>query len=109
MNLTSLVYGIEAIKDKEYFEKCVGKIKETRENAKKRLTELGFTFPDSSANFIFAAHSTVKAKYIFEELKKRNIFVRYFEKPRIDNYLRITIGTDEQMERLYEALEEILK
>ena len=49
------------------------------------------------------------AKTIFEELKKRNIYVRYFNKPRIDNYLRISIGTDEQMEKLYAALKEIIK
>lgn len=108
LNATSIAYGIEAVKDQAYFEECVGKIKTTRENAKKRLTQLGFTFPDSTANFIFAAHNHVPAKVIFEELKKKHIFVRYFAQPRIDNYLRITIGTDAQMEKLYEALEEIL-
>ncbi|MBO5459149.1 MAG: histidinol-phosphate transaminase [Lachnospira sp.] len=109
MNITSIVYGIEAVKDKAYFDECVGKIKATRENAKERLAQLGFTFPDSTANFIFASHKIIPAKVIFEELKKRNIYVRYFNKPRIDNYLRITIGTDEQMEKLYKALEEIFE
>lgn len=109
MNTTSIVYGIEAVKDKAYFEECVGKIKATRENAKERLAQLGFTFPDSTANFIFASHKIIPAKVIFEELKKRNIYVRYFNKPRIDNYLRITIGTDEQMEKLYKSLEEIFE
>ena len=93
---------------KEYFDKCVSAIKATRERAKRKFTELGFTFPDSMANFIFASHKSVRAEVIFEELKKRNIYVRHFDKPRIDNYLRITIGTDEQMDALFAALEEIL-
>ena len=108
MNRTSIVYGVESVKDKEYFDKCVSKIIDTRERSKKRLTELGFTFPDSKANFIFATHRSVSAEYIFEELKKRNIYVRHFSKPRIDNYLRITIGTDEQMDKLFDALKDIL-
>lgn len=109
MNRTSIAYGIEAVRDKQYFDECVNKIICTRENAKKRLTELGFEFPDSKANFIFAKHRSMPGVKIFEELKKRNIYVRHFNKPRISEYLRITIGTDEQMERLYDALDEILR
>jgi len=108
MNRTSINYGVAAINDKAYFEECVSKIIATREASAKRLSELGFSFPESSANFIFASHKTVPAKTIFEELKKRGIFVRYFNAPLIDNYLRITIGTDEQMERLFNALKEIV-
>ncbi len=108
MNLPSLVYGVEAIKDKEYFEECVAKIVSTREATKARLTELGFTYTDSQANFIFATHKTMAAKEIFEALKEKKIFVRYFNSPRIDNYLRITVGTDRQMDALVEALKEIL-
>lgn len=108
MNRPSLSFGVEAMNDKEYFDECVSKIITTRENAKKRLTELGFTFPDAQANFIFATHKEKKAADIFAALKEKGIFVRYFNSPRIDNYLRITIGTDEQMERLYAALGEIL-
>ena len=108
MNAPTLAYGVAAVEDDAYFKECVEKIKNTREEAKKQLTALGFTFPDSTANFIFATHQRVPAKTIFEELKKRNIYVRYFNKPRIDNYLRITIGTDAQMQALYAALKEIV-
>lgn len=108
MNRLSQKCGVEAVLDKEYFEKTVEKIVSTRENAKTRLKELGFSFPDSYANFIFAAHKSVSAEVIFEELKKRKIFVRYWNKPRINNYLRITIGTDEEMEKLFIALSDIL-
>ena len=96
------------VNDKAYFEEHVKKICETREKTKKALAALGFSFPDSQSNFIFAAHKSMPAKEIFAALKARNIFVRYFNKPGIDNYLRITIGTDEQMQALEAALKEIL-
>ena len=107
MNMTSITYGVEAVKDKEYFESTCKKIIATRERTVKELTELGFTFPKSSANFVFASHRSVPAKEIFEKLKEKKIYVRYFNQPLIDNYLRITIGTDEQMDRLFNALREI--
>lgn len=109
MNMPSLTMGVEAVKDKAYFEETVQKIIATRERAKVRLRELGFTFPDSMTNFIFASHERVPAKELFEALKKEQIYVRYFNQPGIDNYLRITIGTDEEMEILYAFLEKYLK
>ena len=72
------------------------------------LDKLGFDVVPSQANFIFATHKTMAAKEIFEALKEKKIFVRYFNSPRIDNYLRITVGTDQQMNALVEALKEIL-
>ena len=108
MSLPAIWLGAESVKDREYFQGTVNKIIQTREWVKKNLTELGFTFPDSKANFIFASHDRVPAKAIFEELKKRNVYVRFWDKPRIGNYLRITIGTDEQMEILTENLREII-
>lgn len=109
MNPLSQLCGAEAVYDDEYFVKTTNDIIETREYAKKKLTELGFTFPDSMSNFIFASHAEVDAGAIFEELKKRKIFVRYWNKLRINNHLRITIGTKEEMNRLFEALTEILE
>ena len=109
MNPLSQICGAEAVYDEEYFKETTGKIIETREYSKKRLSELGFSFPDSMSNFIFASHNNVDAGIIFEELKKRKIFVRYWNKPRINNHLRITIGTREEMEKLFSALEEILQ
>lgn len=72
------------------------------------MQESGFSFPDSKTNFIFATHESIPAKQIFEALKAKNIFVRHWNKPRISNYLRISIGTDEQMDALFAALEEII-
>lgn len=108
MNLPSIIIGASAVSDRQYFEDTLAKIVNTRENAKRRFKELGFAFTDSKANFIFVSHNKYKAKDIFEYLKSKNIFVRYFGTERIDNYLRITIGTDEQMDKLFEALQEYI-
>ena len=108
MNPITQLCGAEAVKDNEYFDKTVAKVIATRERAKKELSALGFTFPDSKSNFIFASHKSKPAKEIFEALKERKIFVRYWNKPLINNHLRISIGTDEEMDRLFEALKEIL-
>jgi histidinol-phosphate aminotransferase len=104
MNRTSLVLGVEAIRDDAYFKETTKKIIATREWTKKELRELGFTFPDSKSNFIFATHERVPAKTLFESLRSEGIFVRYFAKERIDNYLRISIGTPEEMECLTKTL-----
>lgn len=108
MNQTALILGEEALKDREYFQECIGKIKKTRAWSEKALADLGFSFPESSANFIFATHKTAAAEDIFKALREKDIYVRYFNLPRINNYLRITIGTDWEMEKLIEALKEIL-
>ena len=109
MNLPSLRLGAAALADREYFQETVAKIKATRERVKKVLLELGFHFPDSGANFIFASHESCPAKELFEALKKEDIYVRYFDAPRISNYLRITVGTDEEMNELLRFLRAYLK
>ncbi len=86
---------------------CCEKIIRTRTNAEKELARLGFSFPKSSSNFIFATHESIPAEEIFTRLKENDIYVRHWDKDRIRNYLRITIGTDEQMECLYRALKKI--
>ena len=108
MNIPSLILGAKALEDGRYFKETLEKIINTREYAKKRLGELGFSFPDSMANFIFASHKDRKAEEIYKALRENNIFVRYFKLPRIDNHLRISIGTDEEMEKLYGFLKEYL-
>lgn len=107
LNTAALALGVEAVRDEAYFRECCQKIMQTREKAEEELTKRGFVFPKSYANFIFASHKTIPAREIFERLKENDIYVRWWDKERIDNYLRITIGTDEQMEALYRALNEI--
>ena len=109
MNQTTIAAGAAAIRDVEYFRKTVKKVVETREWSKEELKKLGFSFEDSKSNFIFATHKSVPARKIFQALRERHIYVRYFEKPRIDNYLRITIGTREEMQTLFEFLKDYLK
>ena len=109
MNRPSILLGVESIKDEEYFLETTDKIMETREWFKGEMKKLGFSFPDSKANFIFATHETVPAKDIFEAARAQNIIVRYFNKERIDNYLRITIGTKEEMEALLSFLKSYLQ
>ena len=108
MTTASILCGAESVKDREYFEKTVKRVIETRKRAVVEFEKLGFTALESSANFLFVTHKTVPAKEIFQKLRERHIFVRYFAKPRIDNYLRVTIGTDEDMDALFKALGEIL-
>jgi Histidinol-phosphate/aromatic aminotransferase and cobyric acid decarboxylase len=108
MNHTAIIAGAEAVRDSGYFEEGITRIIATREKAEIRLKELGFIFPKSGANFIFASHRSKPAKEIFQELRNHNIYVRYFDLPRIDNYLRISIGTEEEMEKLFTCLKTIL-
>lgn len=109
MNALTIEAGAASVADEEYFQLIAGKVIKTREKAKKRLGELGFIFPDSKANFIFASHKRVPAKEIFDALRANEIYVRHWNKPRIENWLRISIGTDEEMEKLLEFLEDYLK
>ena len=109
LNYPAILMGEAAVRDDAYFRKITGRIVNTRERFKKELTRLGFSFPDSKANFVFAKHPDVPARELFDRLREKKLLVRYFNKPRIDDRLRITIGTDEQMDRLVQALEEILQ
>lgn len=108
MSRPAICCGVEAVKDKAYFKETTQKIIATREWAKEELEKLGFSFTDSKANFIFATHKSVPAKEIFEALREAHIYVRYFNSPRIDNYLRITVGTEREMEKLFEFLRKYL-
>jgi len=108
MNYPSQVLGTAALKDKEYFEATVKKIINTRERVKVQLRELGFSFPESKANFVFASHESVPAEEIFKALREADIYVRYWNKPRINNSLRITIGTDAEMDALIAFLKKYL-
>lgn len=109
MNRAALSLGVEAIRDDAYFKEITGKIIKTRERVKTELRKLGFQFQDSMANFIFATHPKYHAAQLFEALRKENIFVRHFGKERIGNYLRISIGTDDEMDTLLAFLKKYIK
>ncbi len=109
MNQLTLTAGAAALRDEAYFKKTIHKIIATRERVKEEFQKLGFLFGDSQSNFLFVTHPDVHAQKLFEALKEEHIYVRYFNKPRIDNYLRITIGTDEEMDVLLDVLRGYLK
>lgn len=109
MDLSAILLGAASVKDDAYFRETTDKIIATRERTKKELAALGFSFPDSLSNFLFATHETVPARELFQALREANIYVRYFDKPRIDNYLRITIGTDSEMDALLRFLRNYLE
>lgn len=98
-----------SVEDEDYFQTQRRRVMDTRERTAARLRALGFTVLPSQSNFIFVSHPTVPAKTLFAGLREAGILVRYFAQPRIDNYLRITIGTDPDMEALAAALERLTK
>ncbi len=109
MNLPSQRAGIASVQDEAYFQKRLRQLISTRERTKRELGRLGFAFSDSRSNFLFVSHDEIPAKELFEALKEAGIYVRYFEKPRIDNYLRISVGTDEAMDTLLAFLERYIE
>ena len=100
--------AIEAIRDENYFQETRSKIINTRERVSARLIEMGFNVIPSKANFIFISHPEVYAANLFHGLKNRGVLVRYFKKPRIDNFLRVTIGIDEEMDCFLDIIAESL-
>ncbi|KUO71961.1 MAG: histidinol-phosphate aminotransferase [Desulfosporosinus sp. BRH_c37] len=104
----ALIGAVEAIKDDEYFQDKKNRIISTREKATGQLSKMGFKIVPSKANFVFISHPTVKAEDLFIWLKEKSILVRYFRQPRIDNYLRVSIGSDEEMDTFIKALGSII-
>jgi histidinol-phosphate aminotransferase len=97
-----------AFEDEAYYRETTKKVMATRAWTTAELEGLGFQVLPSCANFVFISHATERAERIYAELKSRGVLVRYFRKPRIDNHLRVSIGTDAEMRVLVEKLKEIL-
>ena len=108
MSQAAIVCGAAAVEDKAYFEQTVNRIIRTREQAKEELEKLGFELTDSRANFLFVKHPQYDGEQLFKELKDEEIYVRHWNDARIRDYLRITVGTDEEMERLFISLKKKL-
>lgn len=108
INRLSILAGIEAFKDEEYFKKSVSKIINTRDKTKEELKKLGFKVLDSKSNFLFMSHKKVFAEDIYLKLKNNGILVRYFKQDIINNFIRVTIGTDEEMIILINVLKKIV-
>lgn len=104
----SIKIGAASIEDDEYFKSICQKVIDTRKRVTLELKKLGFDVLDSQTNFIFATHSEHNMKSLFEYLKSQKVFIRYFSLPRIENYVRITIGTNEEMDIFLEKTKEFI-
>ena len=104
----SIEMGAASIEDDEYFKSTCKKVIETRERVTLELEKLGFDVLDSQTNFIFATHNEHNMKTLFEYLKTQKVFIRYFSLPRIENYVRITIGTNEEMDIFLKKTKEFI-
>jgi len=102
------IIATEAIKDEQYYRNINQKVVATRERIIKKMREMDFTVMNSSSNFIFVTHKTKYAGDLYRQLKERKILVRHWKKDRIDNYLRITIGCDSDMDYFIDKLSELL-
>lgn len=104
----SIEMGAASIEDDVYFKSTCQKVIETRERVTLELEKLGFDVLDSQTNFIFATHNEHNMKSLFEYLKTQKVFIRYFSLPRIENYVRITIGTNEEMDIFLKKTKEFI-
>lgn len=109
VNRMTAAAGIGAIEDKLYFESNCAIIVKTREQIQKELKNLGFTVTTSNANFIFAKYDKIGGRELYLKLKERGILVRHFDKPRICDYVRITVGSNEEMCAFIKAIKDILE
>lgn len=109
VNKMTMAAGIGALGDEEYFKKNCRTIIENREYTVEELKKLGFEMTDSKANFVFAKNPKIGGQDLYLALKERGILVRHFETSRLKDYNRITIGSMEQMQELFDVLKELLK
>lgn len=103
----ALVGATAAVEDQTYFDAQRAKVMATRERTTEELQTMGFQVLPSKTNFIFITHPTVPAQHLFAGLREKGVLVRYFNQPRIDNYLRVSIGTDQEMDAFLEAMREL--
>ena len=109
VNSLTLLEGTAAMQDREYFDQCRREIIRVREYTVRELRRRGFLIPESLANFIFAAPPGITGRVYYEKLRERGILVRYFAGARTERYVRITIGSEEQMNALLAATDAILR
>ncbi|QNK58242.1 histidinol-phosphate transaminase [Paenibacillus sp. PAMC21692] len=109
MDRVALRGAVASLADEAYFRETTDKVVATRDRVAQQVKELGFRSTDSKANFLFIKHPAIPASKLFAELRERGVLVRYFNSPRIDNYLRVSIGTDEEMNTFVGALREIVE
>ncbi|MBH5320529.1 histidinol-phosphate transaminase [Paenibacillus sp. GSMTC-2017] len=108
MDRLALPGAVAALQDEDYFKETTEKVIRTRDRVMDQLLGMGFIATDSKANFVFISHPAIAAEQLFIQLREKGVLVRYFASPRIDNYLRVSIGTDEEMDTFIGALKEVI-
>ncbi len=109
VNTLSVEAAAAAISDRKYYDKTIAETIEIREYTKSELRKRGFTLTDSKSNFVFAKTDKIPSSELYEELRKRGVLIRYFNSPRISDYFRMSMGTMEQMKKVIEIIDEIIK
>jgi len=105
----TMAAGIGALTDEAYFRASLARIAATRAKTTEGLISLGFEVLDSSTNFVFARHKTVGGRELYLSLKEKGILIRHFDKPRLHDFNRITIGSEAEMEQFLAILTELLE
>lgn len=109
LNTFSIAAGAASVRDVDYFDEIRNKVIDTRERTKKELKELGFDFPDSKANFLFATNKELDIPELYKYLRTKEIYVRHWDKPVLRDYLRISIGTDGEMDKFINEVKNYIK
>ena len=109
VNTLSVEAAAAAISDRKYYEKTIAETIEIREFTKNELKNRDFTLTDSKSNFVFAKTDKIPSSELYEELRKRGVLIRYFNSPRISDYFRMSMGTMEQMKKVIEIIDDIIK
>ena len=108
INRMTMAAGIGALEDETYFRENCRSIMENRRFTADALRAMGFTMPESMTNFVFAKHPAISGDALYRKLKERGILVRHFDTPRLSNFIRVTVGSREQMEAFVNAVEAII-
>jgi histidinol-phosphate aminotransferase len=108
LDRVAIAAGTAAVEDEDYFQTTCRQVAETREKTAERLKPLGFSVLPSSSNFLFVSHPKVAAAQLQQQLREKGILVRHFHQPRIENFLRVSIGTQEDMNTFCQTMAELV-
>jgi histidinol-phosphate aminotransferase len=109
VNRMTMAAGVGSLEDQQYFRSCVERVKQCRQWTRQQLDLLGMTTLDSCTNFVFTRHSTIPGKVLYCKLRDRGILIRHFDTPRLTDFIRVTIGDEQQMAAFISAMKEILE
>ena len=109
VNRMTMGAGLGSLEDEDYFRSCVRRVKDCRRWTRQQLDELGMVTIDSDTNFVFTKHPNIPGKVFYTKLREKGILIRHFDTPRLRDYIRVTIGDEQQMESFITAMKEILE